>query len=180
MLMGIAWAFQARLSNAAVKDPAELESNTLPKRPWQASTARTRRATCHSAFGCCSQCVFSETNRVQVCLFKMVRQGELPAAGQQQPCRSDGAALSARSLGQSTAEPSTCYTDSQEPTPPLSLLSWDSLMGGKETEVAQSCLTLGDPIDCSPPGFSVHGVFQARILEWVAISLSRGSSRPRD
>ena len=127
----------------------------------------------------------------------MVRQGELPAAGQQQPCRSDGAALSARSLGQSTAEPCTCYTDSQEPTPPLSLLSWDSLMGeeptpplsllswdslmgGKEAEVAQSCLTLGDPIDCSPPGFSVHGVFQARILEWVAISLSRGSSRPRD
>ena len=36
------------------------------------------------------------------------------------------------------------------------------------------------PIDCSPPGFSVHEVSQARILEWVAISFSRGSSRPRD
>ena len=46
--------------------------------------------------------------------------------------------------------------------------------------VAQSCLTLCDPMDCSPPGSSVHGISQARILEWVAISFSRGSSRPRD
>ena len=46
--------------------------------------------------------------------------------------------------------------------------------------VAQSCLTLGDLVDCSPPGSSVHGILQARILEWVAISLARGSSRPRD
>ena len=35
-------------------------------------------------------------------------------------------------------------------------------------------------MDCSPPGFSVHGIFQARILEWVAISFSRGPSQPRD
>ena len=46
--------------------------------------------------------------------------------------------------------------------------------------VAQSCLTLCDPMDCSPPGSSVHEIFQARILEWVAISFSRGSSQPRD
>ena len=46
--------------------------------------------------------------------------------------------------------------------------------------VAQSCLTLCDPIDCSPPGSSVHGILQARILVWVAIFCSRGSSRPRD
>ena len=39
-----------------------------------------------------------------------------------------------------------------------------------ESEVAQSCLTLLDPMDCSPPGFSVHGIFQARVLEWVAIA----------
>ena len=45
---------------------------------------------------------------------------------------------------------------------------------------AQSCLTLCDPIDCSPPGSSIHGIFQARVLEWVAISFSRGSSKPRD
>ena len=37
-----------------------------------------------------------------------------------------------------------------------------------------------DPVDCSPPGSSVHGILQARTLEWVAISSSRGSSRPRD
>ena len=42
--------------------------------------------------------------------------------------------------------------------------------------VDQSYLTLHDPMDCSPPGFSVHGIFQARILEWVAISFSMGSS----
>ena len=46
--------------------------------------------------------------------------------------------------------------------------------------VAQSCLTLHDPMDCSPPGSSVHGISQARILEWVAIPFSRGSSGPRD
>ena len=46
--------------------------------------------------------------------------------------------------------------------------------------IAQLCLTLCDPIDCSPPGSSVHGSLQARILESVAISFSRGSSRPKD
>ena len=46
--------------------------------------------------------------------------------------------------------------------------------------VAQSYLTLCDPMDCSPPGSSVRGILQARILEWVAISFSRGSSQPGD
>ena len=50
----------------------------------------------------------------------------------------------------------------------------------EESEVAQSCLTLCDPMDCSLPGFCVHCIFQARVLEWVAISFSRGSSWPRD
>ena len=45
--------------------------------------------------------------------------------------------------------------------------------------VAQSCPILCDPMDCSMPGSSVHGIFQARILEWVAISSSMGSSSPR-
>ena len=49
-----------------------------------------------------------------------------------------------------------------------------------ESEVNQSCPTLCDPMDCSPPGSSIHGIFQARILEWVAILFSRGSSQPRD
>ena len=42
-----------------------------------------------------------------------------------------------------------------------------------ESEVAQSCLTLSDPMDCSLPGSSTHGIFQARVLEWVAIAFSR-------
>ena len=50
----------------------------------------------------------------------------------------------------------------------------------KESEVAQSCPTLCNPMDCSPPGSFVHGIFQARVWEWIAISSSRGSSRPRD
>ena len=41
-----------------------------------------------------------------------------------------------------------------------------------ESEVAQLCLTLCDPMDCSPPGSSVHGIFQARGLEWGAIAFS--------
>ena len=43
---------------------------------------------------------------------------------------------------------------------------------------AQSCPTLCDPMDCSPPGSSFHGIFQARVLEWAAISSSRGTSQP--
>ena len=41
-----------------------------------------------------------------------------------------------------------------------------------ESDVAQLCLTLSDPMDCSPPGLSVHGIFQARVLEWGAIAFS--------
>ena len=48
------------------------------------------------------------------------------------------------------------------------------------SEVAQWCLTLCDPTDCSLPGSSVHGIFQAIVLELIAISFSRGSSWPRD
>ena len=48
------------------------------------------------------------------------------------------------------------------------------------SEVAQSCPTLCDPVDCSLPCSSVLGIFQARVLEWVSISFSRRSSRPRD
>ncbi|CAI9173811.1 unnamed protein product [Rangifer tarandus platyrhynchus] len=57
-----------------------------------------------------------------------------------------------------------------------------SVLAGKtsESEVAQSCPTLCDPMDCSPPRSSVHGFFHVRTLEWVAISFSRGSSQPRD
>ena len=51
--------------------------------------------------------------------------------------------------------------------------AWKSKVKVKsESEVAQSCLTLSDPMDCSPPGSSIHGVFQARVLEWGAIAFS--------
>ena len=55
-------------------------------------------------------------------------------------------------------------------------------VGESESEVAQLCPTLCDPMDYSLPGSSVHGIFQARLLEWVAIAFpfSRGSSQPRD
>ena len=54
---------------------------------------------------------------------------------------------------------------------------WDFgivLLAYRTSEVTQSCPTLCDRVDCSPPGSSVHGILQARILEWVAISFSRG------
>ena len=54
------------------------------------------------------------------------------------------------------------------------------LVKEKELLVAQSCLTLCNPTDCSPPGSSVHGISRARILEWVAMPSSKGSSWPRD
>ena len=56
----------------------------------------------------------------------------------------------------------------------------EEIYSESESEVTQSCPTLCDPIDCSLPGSSVHGIFQARVLEWIAISFSRGSSQPRD
>ena len=57
---------------------------------------------------------------------------------------------------------------------------WESKLFPKTNEVAQSCPTLCDPMDCSLPGSSIHGIFQARVLEWAAISFSRRSSQPRD
>ena len=60
------------------------------------------------------------------------------------------------------------YSDLRFPTVNLGML------------VAQLCPTFCDPMDCSPLGSFVHGILQARILEWVAISFSRGSSQPRD
>ena len=50
----------------------------------------------------------------------------------------------------------------------------------KESEVAQLYPTLCNPMDCSLPGSSIHGIFQARVLKWIAISFSRRSSQPRD
>ena len=74
----------------------------------------------------------------------------------------------------------------------LPLLGWvQPTLSQKKAQIAlffvqvhakslQSYLTFCDPMDHSPPGFSVHGISQTRILEWVAIPFSRGSSQPRD
>ena len=51
-------------------------------------------------------------------------------------------------------------------------MPFPSPMHESESEVSQSCPTLSDPVDCSPPGSSVCGIFQARVLEWGAIALS--------
>ena len=64
-----------------------------------------------------------------------------------------------------------CPRDSEESSPALHWM-W--------SEVSQSCPTLCNPMDCSLPGSSVHGIFQAIVLEWIAISFSRGSSQSRD
>ena len=70
---------------------------------------------------------------------------------------------------------------SVEPTAALLCgLSVLKTKGKSESEVAQLCPNFCNPMDCSLPGSSVHGIFQARVLKWVAISFSRGSSWPRD
>ena len=64
-----------------------------------------------------------------------------------------------------------------------SLLLFEAMVFQRLVEVllfSKSCLTLCDPMDCSPPGSSVHGISKARILEWVTISFSRAFSQPRD
>ena len=71
-------------------------------------------------------------------------------------------------------------TDSLEKTLMLEKIEGRRKESESESEVAQSCLTLCNPMAYSPPGSSIHGILQARILEWVAISFSRGSSQPRD
>ena len=59
--------------------------------------------------------------------------------------------------------------------------TWEAQRENKvKVLVVQLCPTLWDPMDCSPPGSSVHGLLQARTLEWFAMPSSRGSSRPRD
>ena len=68
-----------------------------------------------------------------------------------------------------------CQSPQQLETP-----NQNSSLPQSESEVAQLCPTLCDPVGCSPPSSSVHEILQARMLEWVAISFSRGSSQPRD
>ena len=81
----------------------------------------------------------------------------------------------------SSREPICSGTRQPQPDPPwmVSQERRDQPPGVKgRVLVAQSCLTLCDPTGCSLPGFSVHGILQASILEWVAMPSSRGSSQP--
>ena len=59
-------------------------------------------------------------------------------------------------------------------------LDWECMCCGLCAKLLQSCPTLCSPMDCSPPGSSVHAILQASILEWVVMPFSRGSSQPRD
>ena len=96
-------------------------------------------------------------------LFKLSRSGVRAAAKSLQSC------------------PTLCDpTDGSPSGSPIPGILQASPMLESESEVAQSCPTLSTPMDCSLPGSSVHGIFQARVLEWVAISFSRGSSQPKD
>ena len=63
---------------------------------------------------------------------------------------------------------------------PYHFVNGNSLIYISASEVAQLCPTLWDPMDCSLPGSSIHGIFYARVLEWVSISFSRGSSQAKD
>ena len=101
-------------------------------------------------------------------------------------CKSLMAAAAAKSL---QSCPTLCDPHRQKPT--RHPRPWDSpdkntgvschflLQGMKvksESEVAQSCPTPGNPVDCSLPGSSIHGIFQARVLEWGAIAFSSGKT----
>ena len=65
-------------------------------------------------------------------------------------------------------------------TLPIFLVTFPCWLLRKWSEVAWLCLTVCHPMDCSLPGSTVHGIFQARILDWATISFSRGSSQTRD
>ena len=76
-------------------------------------------------------------------------------------------------LGPATVARQSCAGQIQWQCLSLDVLSSFQCSSAKSL---QSCLTLCNPMDCSPPGSSVHGILQARILEWVAMTLSKGSS----
>ena len=94
----------------------------------------------------------------------------------------------ATSLCQVTLSRPRCYWNTMSHCYFLISFQWTSLGCAAEDcgglgvkgKVTQSCPTLCNPVEYSPPGSSIHGIIQARILEWVTIPFSRGSSRPRD
>ena len=81
-----------------------------------------------------------------------------------------------------SSRPDRCQQRPAPPAegPPRDTQAWSQVEAQGRGLCTGDCPTLWDPLDCSLPGFSVHRIFQARVLEWVAIAFSRGSSRPRD
>ena len=78
----------------------------------------------------------------------------------------------------SSSDPWAAFSDSKSNLiSPHDVYFWNNWLCAK---LLQLCTSFWDPMDCSPPGSSVHGILQARILEWVAMPSSRGSSQPRD
>ena len=97
--------------------------------------------------------------------------GKQHSCGQFQLLGSSGlSAVCSRCMGQQRVQ---CQTDLESCS---SRLRISQLCVSGCARLLQSCLTLMDPVDCSPPGSSVHGILQGRILEWVAMPSSRGSS----
>ena len=78
--------------------------------------------------------------------------------------------------GPSRGSEMACLLNLNKKKPVIEKVIPPSNLPSHMSEVAQTYLTLCDPTDCSLPGSSVHGIFQARVLEWVAIPFSRGSS----
>ena len=76
--------------------------------------------------------------------------------------------------------PELLRSPARPPPPPTLVFCHGRIWAITLSEVAQSCPTLCDPMDRSLSGSSIHGIFQARVLEWIAISFFRGSSRPRN
>ena len=136
--------------------------------------------------GCVSRCVcpscvsLSEEVSVCVCL----------SVDRLKPCfpllRGSGSHVLPCPLHQSNVQLLSYPAASPSPPPPqhppgsAPVSSPEGKVGTQRVLIAQLCPTLPDPMDCSLPGFSVHVIFQARILECVPISFSRGSSQPRD
>ena len=112
--------------------------------------------------------------------------GDLPNPGiepRSPALQADSLTAEPQGKPKNTGAGSLAYPFSRGSSKPKNRPGVSCIAGGSEmkwSEVAQLCPTLCDPMDCSLPGFSVHGIFQGRILEWVAISFSRGSSWPRD
>ena len=80
-------------------------------------------------------------------------------------------------LGNTPSDSGGPESRAERRTAPILAALWPS---AALCSAAHSCLTLSDPVDCSPPGSSVHGILQARVLEWVSMPSSRGYSQPRD